>query len=199
MENAQQKTQEAMEELKAQTEGQEIPSSDASSDAQVQQESYPEDAVVEPMNEPNWKEEAARALAELENVRKRHQKELVDARQFAVSNFAREMLNVADNVARAQSVLPENAEGDLKTIKEGVAMVAHQFQQSLEKFKIKKIAAEGEMLNPEFHQAMQKAPSDKPEDTVIAEMQTGYMIGERLLRPALVVVSNGEKPETQNS
>ena len=145
-------------------------------------------------NEPNWKEEAAKALAELENSRKRHAKELSDARNFAVSRFAQEMLNVADNITRAQSVMPETAEGDVKNIKEGVAMVAHQFQQSLEKFQIKQISTVGAQLNPDQHQAMQKAPSDKPEGEIIAEMQAGYMIGERLLRPALVVVSNGEAP-----
>ncbi len=155
----------------------------------------PEEIQAEASNEPDWKEEAAKALAELENSRKRHQKELSDARNFAVSRFAQEMLNVADNITRAQSVMPENAEGDVKSIKEGVAMVAHQFGQSLEKFQIKQISALGEMVNPELHQAMQKAPSDKPEGEIIAEMQAGYMIGERLLRPALVVVSNGEKPE----
>lgn len=154
----------------------------------------PEEIQAEASNEPNWKEEAAKALAELENSRKRHQKELTDARNFAVSKFALEMLSVADNITRAQQALPANPTGDVKTIQEGVAMVAHQFQQSLDKFNIKPIASLGEQLNPERHQAMQKAPSDKSENTVIAEMQQGYMIGERLLRPALVVVSNGEAP-----
>lgn len=151
-----------------------------------------------PQDETNWKDEAARALAELENVRKRHQKELADARQFAVSKFALEMLNVADNVARAQSVLPEKAEGELQTIKEGVAMVAQQFEQTLEKFQIKAIQSVGEQLNPDLHQAMQQVPSNQPAGTITAQMQAGYTIGERLLRPALVLVSNGEQPQPES-
>jgi|GEM_PF-2522463 len=191
-------TQEAMAELEA---GRTAKSDAAADMAQADNvteftpNAAPEEMQAEASNEPDWKEEAAKALAELENSRKRHAKELSDARNFAVSRFAQEMLNVADNIARAQSVMPENAEGEVKSIKEGVAMVAHQFGQSLEKFQIKRINAVGTQLNPEQHQAMQKAPSDKPEGEIIAEMQAGYMIGERLLRPALVVVSNGEKPE----
>lgn len=147
-------------------------------------------AEIDPVAE--WKDKALRAVAELENARKRHAKEIADTRQFAVTNFARELLNVNDNVERAQTAC--SAENALvETIKTGVDMLAKQFKNSFDKFEIKKIESVGQPLNPDLHQVLgEEASADVPAGHIVKEAQAGYTIAGRLLRPALVFVAKGE-------
>lgn len=138
-----------------------------------------------------WKDKAYRLAAEMENLKKRTQKEVGEARQFAISSFAREMLGVQDNFLRALDEMKKVEEtAELKTLKEGVAMVAHQMDKAMEKFDVRAVKTVGEKFNPEQHQAMFEVPTDEHEaGTVVQEVLKGYTIGERLLRPAMVGVA----------
>ncbi len=145
-----------------------------------------------------WHDKALRLAAELDNLKKRTTKEVQDIRQFAVTDFARSMLDVQDNLERATSAMsiPETtdpAEADhinqLTSMKQGVEMVQTQLQQTLTRFGVEKFDSVGEKLNPERHQVMQQVDSDQESDTVVQEHQPGYTIHSRLLRPALVVTA----------
>lgn len=138
-----------------------------------------------------------RAVAESENTRKRTEKELQDTRQYAVSKFARDMLEVADNLSRALSALDaaelENASEPLRNLVEGVAMTEKQLVQKMESHGVTKLAPEpGEVFDPNLHQAVAQIPSDQPAGKVAALMQPGYTIGARTLRAAMVAVSAGQ-------
>lgn len=130
----------------------------------------------------SWKDKALRLTAEMENLRKRTSKELQDARTYAVANFAREVLTVADNLERALAAEAKDAE-QLKT---GVQMVGDGLISVLAKFNVTKFNSVGEPLDPNKHQVMVEIDSEEPAGTVVQEMQPGYTIGDRLLRPALV-------------
>ena len=139
------------------------------------------------------KERALRAAAEMENLRRRTQREIADAKAFSVSNFARDMLDVADNLQRALEAVPEGSDDPaLKGLKEGVEMTARTLDRTLEKHGVRKLAPEGEKFDPNFHQAMFKVPNpDVPNNSVIQVVQPGYAIGPRVLRPAMVGVAEG--------
>lgn len=141
------------------------------------------------------KDRAIRALAELENVRKRAEREVTDARTYGISSFARDMLNVADNLRRALDALPEAdrpADGPVKAFVDGVDMTERELLKTLEKHGVKRIEPDGQRFDPNLHQAMFQAPNpDVPNGTVIQTVQAGYVIGDRVLRPALVGVSTG--------
>jgi molecular chaperone GrpE len=136
-----------------------------------------------------YKDKYLRTVAELENVRKRTEKELSDARKYAVTNFARELLSVQDNADRARTACKaENA--DVATIATGVDMMLGQFESLFEKFQIERVEAVGQPLNPDLHQVMQEEETtDAEAGTVLQELQAGYTIAGRLLRPALVITA----------
>ena len=138
------------------------------------------------------KERVVRQLAETENVRRRLDKEKQDAGAYAMTNFARELLAVADNLRRALSVVPDAARSDpsLSGFLVGVEMTEKELLTAFGKFGIVKVEAQGERLNPNLHQAMVEIPTAEAEPgTVVQVMQDGYQIKERLLRPALVGVA----------
>lgn len=140
---------------------------------------------------PDFKDKYIRAMAEMENLRKRLSRDVEDARQYAVTGFAREMLDVSDNLERALAAIDqEKAAQDpqLKNLIDGVEMVHGQLQRTFGKFKIEKTSPKlGEKFNPELHQAMFEMPTtDYPQGTVAQVMQPGYVIAGRLLRPAMV-------------
>lgn len=134
-----------------------------------------------------WKDKAYRAAAEAENVRKRAATDVMEARQYGVANFARDMLGVADNLTRALSA----PEGNEKALRDGVVMTAANLQQILERFGIKRIAVKaGDALNPELHQVMVEAPShDVKPGQIVAELQAGFTLHGRLLRASMVSVA----------
>ena len=137
-----------------------------------------------------------RAHAEMENLRRRTQKDVADARSYSIAGFAREMLQVADNLRRAIDAVPEDARegGDagLKTLIEGVEMTERAMMQGLEKHGVKKISPLNERFDPNFHQAMfEVRNTDVPNNTVLNVVQEGFVIGNRCLRPAMVGVSKG--------
>jgi molecular chaperone GrpE len=142
------------------------------------------------------KDRALRAMAEMENLRRRTEKEIKDARQYAVSGFARDMLTVSDNLRRALEALPEddrrNADAGIAALIEGVEMIERDLLNQLEKNGVRKLEPEGQKFDPNFHQAMFEVPNTEvPNNTVVQVVQAGYVIGERVLRPAMVGVSRG--------
>jgi molecular chaperone GrpE len=136
-----------------------------------------------------------RSLAEFENLRRRKEREVEDARKYAMAGFARELLDVADNLSRAlDSIPPEARESELlKTLIEGVAMTERALLASFERHRISKVVPEvGARFDHNLHQAMFEVPTDQqPPGTVAQVMQPGYVIADRLLRPAMVGVAKG--------
>jgi len=140
------------------------------------------------------KDQLLRTVAEMENLRRRTQKDVADAREFSISKFARDILGVADNLRRAiEHVSDEEKDNTgLKTLLEGVEMTERELLSALEKNGVKKIAPEGEKFDPNFHQAMFEVPNPEvPNNTVAQVVQVGYIIGSRVLRPAMVGVAKG--------
>jgi molecular chaperone GrpE len=142
------------------------------------------------------KDKALRLAAEMENLRRRTARDVHDARAYAIANFARDMLTVSDNLQRALAAVPaeakEKGEAGFAALLEGVEMTERGMLSTLERHGVKKIEPEGERFDPNFHQAMFEVPNpDLPANTVVQVVQTGYVIGERMLRPAMVGVSKG--------
>lgn len=142
------------------------------------------------------KDRALRAVAEMENYRRRAEKEREDTAKYAVTGFAREMLTVADNLRRALESLPETArttdEPALKALIEGVDLTERDLLKVLERHGVRKIDPQGEKFDPNMHQAMFEAPDPEIAKGLVSKVvQSGYKIGERVLRPALVGVSAG--------
>lgn len=142
------------------------------------------------------KDRLLRTLADMENLRRRGEKDLADARTYAMTNFARDMVNVADNLRRAIESVPADArqavEGVLKSVLEGVELTERDLLNTLERHGIKKLDPVGQKFDPNFHQAMMEVPDTTvPSGTVTQVIQTGFAIGDRVLRPALVGVAKG--------
>ena len=162
-------------------------------------------AVVEVLNAENkaLKEEAAalkdkalRGLADMENLRRRTEKEMADARAYAVTRFATDMLTVADNLSRALDCVPKEArdaaDGPFKALVEGIELTERDLHSQLARHGVKKLEPLDTKFDPNFHQAIFEIPDESvPQGTVRQVMQTGYSIGERVLRPAMVGVSKG--------
>jgi molecular chaperone GrpE len=145
------------------------------------------------------KNKVLRTLAEMENLRRRTEREIADARQYAVANFARDVLTVGDNLRRALDHVPKDQRGKgdaaLDALIEGVEMTERGLEQSLGKFGVKRTETKGQKFDPALHQAMFEMESaDMPPGTIAEEVQAGYAIGERVLRPALVGVVKRPKP-----
>ncbi len=138
-----------------------------------------------------YKDRLLRTLAEMENLRKRTEREVAEARLYGNAGFARDVLAVADNMHRAlESIGPElRAQPDAKVLIEGVELTERELLKVLEKHGVKKFSPEGEKFDPNVHQAMYELPtSELPPGHVAQVIQTGYMLGDRVLRPALVAV-----------
>jgi molecular chaperone GrpE len=133
----------------------------------------------------HW-EQYLRALADVDNVRKRGAKDLESARQFAVEKFAQDLIAVKDSLELGISNAPK---ADLASLVEGQNATLRLLAKAFEKAQIEEINPEGQAFNPELHEAMMTQPSDAPPDTVLAVIQRGYQLNGRLLRPARVVVS----------
>jgi len=142
------------------------------------------------------KDRLLRTLAEMENLRKRTDREIADARLYGVSAFARDILSVADNMHRALEALDaelrENANDSVKGLLDGVELTERALMTALEKHGVKRVEPLGQKFDPNRHQAMYEVEDPSvPSGTVVQVVQAGYLIGERVLRPALVAVSKG--------
>src|SRR5690606_35641559 len=141
-----------------------------------------------------------RLAADMDNLRKRTARDVQDARAYAITAFARDMLSVADNLRRALDAVPQDAlkEGDagFKALAEGVEITARDLLGSLERHGVRKLEPNGTRFDPNFHQAMFEVENAEiPAGTVVEVIQDGYVIGERVLRPAMVGVSKGGPKE----
>lgn len=165
----------------------------------------PEERIALLEEEKNQlRDQLLRSVAEMDNLRKRTERELTDTRSYAIANFARDMLVATDNLSRALMVVPaetrENADATLKSLIEGIEMTEREMQRLLQKNGVVPILAEGERFDPHRHQAMFEVPnSGKPDGTVVQVLQAGYAIGERVLRPAMVGVAKGSTQAPQGS
>lgn len=147
------------------------------------------------------KDRLLRAAAEMENMRRRNEREMADARQYAVTGFAREVLAIGDNLQRALESVPEEARsegGVVKGLIDGVEMTERELLRVLDKHGVKRMEPHGAKFDPNVHQAMFEVEHDEaPHGTVVQVMQHGYSIGERVLRPALVGVAKA-KPKSED-
>jgi molecular chaperone GrpE len=142
------------------------------------------------------KDRLLRTLADMDNMRKRTEREVADARIYGISNFARDILGVADNMHRAMAALDDElrakADEPTKVLLEGVELTERELMNVLEKHGVKRIEPLGQKFDPNRHQAMYEIEdASVPAGTVIQVMQAGYLIGDRMLRPALVAVAKG--------
>ncbi|WBH18360.1 nucleotide exchange factor GrpE [Sphingomonas radiodurans] len=141
------------------------------------------------------KQQTLYAQAEIQNVRRRAEKDASDARAYAATNFARDVLSVNDNLERALSTISPELRGDdkFKGLVTGLEATGRELTKVFERNGLTKIDALGQPLDPNRHQAMLETASDEEPGTIVQEMQSGWMIRDRLLRPALVAVA--KKPD----
>ena len=144
----------------------------------------------------DYKDKLLRSLAEMENLRKRTERQVADARDYGIAAFARDILAVADNMERAVGALDadlrEKADAGTKALLDGVELTERELLKVLEKHGVKKFEPLDEKFDPNVHQAMFEVPdASRPAGTVARVIQPGYMIGERVLRPALVGIAKG--------
>lgn len=142
------------------------------------------------------KDRFLRLAADMDNLRRRTERDVRDAKAYAVTGFARDMLGVSDNLRRAIEAIPAEARdaGDagFMALVEGVEMTERAMLSALERHGVKKIEPVGQKFDPNFHQAMFEMPNpDVPNNTVVQVVQAGYTIGDRVLRPAMVGVAKG--------
>jgi len=145
------------------------------------------------------KDQRLRALAEAENIRRRAEKEKTDASQYAVTKFARDMLGIADNFARALAAIPAEvraaADPQVKAVLDGVEATDRQLMQTLERYGVKAVDTSSGKFDPNLHQAIAEVPGNgKPAGSIVDVVQAGFMIGDRLLRPAMVTVAKKDVP-----
>ncbi len=150
-----------------------------------------------------YKDKLLRALADMENLRRRTDREVADARAYGISSLARDMVGVADNLRRALEAAGESAgaEGPAKGLREGVELIERDLLKVLERHGVKRFDPQGAKFDPNFHQAMFEVPDDSIAPGLVAQViQPGYMIGERVLRPAFVgVYKESPKPAASES
>jgi molecular chaperone GrpE len=161
------------------------------------------DALAEAQREAaEYKDKVLRTLAEMENLRRRTEREVADSRLYGIASFARDVLAVADNMHRAlEAIGPElREEGDpkVKALIEGVELTERELLKALEKNGVRKFSPQGEKFDPNVHQAMYEVPdADVAPGHVAHVVQAGYMIGERVLRPAMVGVAKAAPKSAQ--
>lgn len=148
----------------------------------------------------HW-DQLLRTQAELENTRRRAERELENAHKYAIERFAQELLPVRDSLELGLSAA--DATASVEKLREGTELILKMLSAAMEKFGVKVVDPVGEPFNPELHQAVTMQPSEQPPNTVVAVMQKGYTLNDRLIRPAMVVVarapdaSPGQKVDTK--
>ena len=170
---------------------------------QEEAEISPED-LIEKLNEEitGLKDQRLRAIAELENFRKRAEKDQSDALKYGISNFAKEIINIRDNIERAQSSISDEAKNNeaIKSVIEGIDLIAQSVVSTFEKIGIKKIESLNVKFDHNLHQAMMEIENDELDPgTIVQELIPGYTLHDRLLRPAMVGVSKKSKKNEDNA
>lgn len=161
------------------------------------------DALAEAQVETaRLKDQLLRSLAEMENMRRRGERDREETAKYAITGFAREMLSVADNLRRALENIPADARATdemLNTLAVGVEATGRELMAIFERFGVRQIEPSGQIFDPNFHQAIAEVPgTGKPAGTVVETMRPGYVIHDRLLRPAMVAVAKGEPGSTES-
>ena len=159
--------------------------------------------IIEKLNEEiqDLKDQRLRAAAELENFRKRAEKDQSDALKYGVSNFAKEIISIKDNIERAQSSISDDVRSndDVKSVVEGLDLIAQSAVSTFEKIGIKKIDSLNEKFDHNLHQAMMEIENDQVEPgTIVQELIPGYTLHDRLLRPAMVGVAKKTQQNQQS-
>ena len=175
--------------------------------AKASENAQDEKAVKEPTLEEKLKisdDKLLRSLAEIENQRRRFEKEIRDAFEFGSFNFAKESLAILDNLQRAKEAIKNDEKlkknVDLDRFLENITIIEKDLLSIFEKNRIKKIESKDKIFDPNIHQAMSEIENEKVEaGTVLQEIQAGYMLGERLLRPSLVSVSKKKATKDQEN
>ena len=140
------------------------------------------------------KEEFLRAYADAENTKKRCAQEIEKNNKYAISSFAKDLLSVADNLHRALEAVNNNNSENCEALRKGVELTENELTKVFKKFGVEKMEIMDTVFDPNFHQVIQEVENkDKPNGTIIAELQTGYMLNDRILREAMVVVTKGGK------
>ena len=161
------------------------------------------ETIIEKLNEEiqDLKDQRLRAAAELENLRKRAEKDQSDALKYGVSNFAKEIISIKDNIERAQSSISDDVRSndDVKSVVEGLDLIAQSAVSTFEKIGIKKIDSLNEKFDHNLHQAMMEIENDQVEPgTIVQELIPGYTLHDRLLRPAMVGVAKKTQQNQQS-
>ena len=159
--------------------------------------------IIEKLNEEiqDLKDQRLRAAAELENFRKRAEKDQSDALKYGVSNFAKEIISIKDNIERAQSSISDDVRSndEVKSVVEGLDLIAQSAVSTFEKIGIKKIESLNEKFDHNLHQAMMEVENDQVEPgTIVQELIPGYTLHDRLLRPAMVGVAKKTQQNQQS-
>jgi len=182
----------------AEAHAQAVDNAEAQTDADAVQDGQTEVDAIEALRAENndLRDRFLRLAADMDNLRRRTEREIKDAKSYAVTGFARDMLSVSDNLRRAIESIPDDvraaADAGMTVLIEGVEMTERGMLATLERHGVRKIDAEGQKFDPNFHQAMFEVPnSEVPNNTVVQVVQAGYVIGERVLRPAMVGVAKG--------
>ena len=181
------------------------------------EQEMPESRIADPANESapdaiavlkaeveSLRDQRLRALAEAENIRRRAEREKTEASQYAVTKFARDMVSIADNFSRALAACPpelrEAADPQVKAVLDGVEATDRQLMATLERYGVKQVDTSAK-FDPNLHQAIAEVPGNgKPPGAIVDVVQAGYMIGDRLLRPAMVTVARrGEAAPANDS
>jgi molecular chaperone GrpE len=165
----------------------------------VPQDAPPDELEALKTEAAELRDKLLRALAEAENIRRRAERDKQDASQYAITYFARDMLAIYDNFGRALAACPTEAreafDPQAKAVIDGVEATERQLLAALERYGVKPIDASDGKFDPHLHQAIAEVPgAGKPKGTIVAVVQQGFTIGERLLRPAMVMVAGGEAP-----
>ena len=181
---------------------QKIPEEEVKASKNQNKEEKKELTIEEKLKETE--EKLLRSLAEIENQRRRFEKEIKDAFEFGSYNFAKESLAILDNLQRAKEAIKNDEKlkdnKDLEKFLENINIIEKDLVSIFEKNRIKKIDSNEKKFDPNFHQAMSEIEDDnKSPGTILHEIQAGYMLGDRLLRPALVSVSKRKPPKDQEN
>jgi molecular chaperone GrpE len=163
-------------------------------DAELPQgsEAAPLDAAALQAELAKAKDAMLRAMADAENTRRRAERQAADARTYAIDRFAGDLLPVADTLSRALQAAPrDSADETLRNLITGLELTERTLADTFARHGLKRVGAKGETFDPNLHQAVAQAPSDQPAGTVLEVMQPGYVLGERTLRAAMVLVSAG--------
>ena len=196
------KKQESREPEVVETAAEETTEEETEATAKESEELTPEEQLQQELEaareetQKNW-DLYLRERAEMDNLRKRHQRDKEDAIRFANDRLLKEMIPVLDNLERAVEHAEQGEDDDSKGLLEGVNMTITQFRKALEDFGIKPITAVGEDFDPNLHQAMGQVESaEQPPNTVVNEFQKGYLLHDRLLRPSMVMVAKAPSEES---